>query len=74
MLFRSVLFQLEHADTVQLDILDPLGRSVGIVLNKMALSTGRHRAGFDADDLAPGTYLLRLQVEGQQQVRRFVVQ
>ena len=68
----EVRFDVQQGGPVRLDILDPTGRQVEVLVDR-SLAPGKHGARIESRNLAPGTYLLRLQVEGQQQVRRFVV-
>ncbi len=69
----EIRFALDRMTDVQVDLLDPLGRTV------RTLATGKHTVGThrltaDLTGLTAGVYLARLRSASQQQVVRFTVQ
>ncbi|MCC6937512.1 MAG: choice-of-anchor J domain-containing protein [Flavobacteriales bacterium] len=69
----EVRFHLDRSGTIDLDILDVLGRTIRPIVQHSLRPAGDHRIALGTRDLVPGTYLLRLRVEGQQQLHRFIV-
>jgi autotransporter-associated beta strand protein len=66
-----IRFELPVAGTVSIVAYDVAGREAACVLDAVALPAGRHSAplresGVDGRGLAPGTYFLRLLVDGRQ--------
>ena len=55
----SLAFSLPAADQVSLELLDVSGRRVRTLLDG-SFGAGRHEVGWNARDLAPGLYFLRL--------------
>jgi hypothetical protein len=68
----SVAFDLPTSATVRLDVFDALGRRV-TRLHDGELPAGSHSVTFDAEGLASGIYLFRLNVDGESFTRRAVL-
>ena len=67
---RTVIpFTLDAEAPVSLAVFDALGRRVATLADG-PLAAGDHRATFDASGLAPGPYVVRLEVDGQTVTRR----
>ena len=60
----SIRFALPRESRVVLEVFNVLGQSVARLVDEVA-SGGIHQAQFDGRALASGTYIYRLQVEGQ---------
>lgn len=67
-----VLFDIEHAGTVVLDLYDASGRFV-TRLHDGYLKNGKHRIGINTYNLANGTYFVVLESDLQKQVAKFVI-
>jgi len=57
-------FDLPQSGDVTLEVYDVLGRRVALLLNQSPLTAGRHELSFNANNLASGTYLVRLTAGG----------
>ena len=69
----TVPLALARAARVEVEVLDLLGRRVG-VLHRGVLAAGRHELAFDGAGVPPGLYVVRAQVGDQVlPVRRFTV-
>lgn len=62
-----ISYRLEQDAEVALALFGPDGRKIKD-LQQEAQAAGRHQLSFDAADLPPGFYLLRLELRGSQQV------
>ncbi|MBE0642596.1 MAG: T9SS type A sorting domain-containing protein [Bacteroidetes bacterium] len=60
----SIRFVVPEETTVTLQVFDMQGRIVGTLVDGIFLA-GEHTATFDARDLPSGTYMYRLQADGQ---------
>lgn len=69
----AVRFNNERATVTSLDLLDVTGRSIRSILNS-SLPPGEQRIEVSVGELGSGVYFLRLQRDGGQEVRRFVVE
>ncbi len=56
----QIVFDMPEAGAANLTVHDLLGRQVAVLLNEQA-SAGRHSVTFDAQDLASGLYLCRME-------------
>ena len=70
----NLAFTLTAPGSVQLSVLDALGRVVAWPLAAAWLPAGEHRVVLAPGALVAGTYLLRLEASGQQRTRRLVVE
>lgn len=68
----SVMFQLDAADQVQLDLLDVVGRRLRAI-HSGVLASGMQRVALPVSDLPSGMYLVRLMRNGASAVTRFTV-
>ncbi|MEM1056442.1 MAG: T9SS type A sorting domain-containing protein [Bacteroidota bacterium] len=68
----AIAFELEEPGYTRLRVFDVTGREVVTLLDR-ALASGAHEAIFDAGELAPGTYVYTLEVEGTVVSRRMSV-
>jgi uncharacterized delta-60 repeat protein len=68
----TVELQLGAAGTVLVTVVDLLGRHVA-TLNDGHLSYGVHQLAWDASLIPPGTYLVRIVIEGKHQTQRLTV-
>lgn len=66
-----ISFRLPEADQVRLAVYDMLGREVAVLLNGIVPS-GSHSVTFDAESLATGVYIYRLQAGGVIQSRKML--
>jgi hypothetical protein len=57
-------FDLPQSGDVTLEVFDVLGRRVALLLNQSPITAGRHELSFNANNLASGTYLVRLTAGG----------
>jgi hypothetical protein len=62
----SIRFSLDEPGLTRLAVYDVLGREVAVLVNEQ-LAAGSYTATFDASGLSSGTYLYRLDFQGQQQ-------
>lgn len=60
----QIAFTLDKASRVRLEVYDLLGRLVKTLINK-DLQVGKHEVKFDAQQLASGTYIYRLQSQNR---------
>ncbi len=60
-----ISFSLKEASTASISVFDSLGREVARPLDEKVLPAGSHETSFEAANLASGTYLYQLKVEGQ---------
>jgi cyclomaltodextrinase len=67
----TIPFVLPAPGRVRLRVFDVLGREVAVLVDR-ALPAGRHEARLDGRALAPGTYLCRLEADGQTVTRALV--
>ena len=67
------IFNVKEAGVARVEVLDMTGRTVAVVHNGI-LTMGPNRIQLPVQGLVAGTYFLRLQQNGSQQVGRFVVQ
>jgi len=65
-------FELPRAETVTLDVIDLMGRTVAVLVDG-PMPAGRHEARFEAGDLASGVYVARLRAGTFVQARRLVL-
>jgi serine protease AprX len=56
----TIRFTLPEASNVSITVFDMLGRSVRTLIDGRAMEAGAHEVAFDANDLASGTYLYRM--------------
>lgn len=68
----TIDFEVPHETLVLMEIFDVTGRRVVQLLDDR-LPAGRHQIEWDASRIAGGVYLLRMQTEGTQLVRRLTV-
>ncbi len=68
-----VSFELPSVATVNLDVIDVLGRPVAQVIYNERLSEGQQQAFINTRALPQGTYVIRLQVQGNQLLQKLVV-
>jgi len=68
----SVDIQLDRPGTVQIDLVDTMGRRARSIASQL-MAAGPHHFRIDASDLASGTYLLRISVDGQIESRMLTV-
>jgi hypothetical protein len=57
-------FSLTATSTVDLEVVDALGRTIGVLISGERLSAGDHTRLFDMTELPNGTYLVALRVNG----------
>ena len=69
----TINFELPTAATVNVVVVDALGRQVMNVINNERLSEGQQQAVINTRVLAQGTYTVMLNVEGTQLVQKLVV-
>ncbi len=67
----GIPFTLSQPSLIQLDVLDPLGRVVAVLADKM-YEAGPHQVDFNANGLSAGTYYVRLRAEGKSEVKMIV--
>ena len=67
----TLAFTVPTAAPVQVAVYDVLGREVATLVDRN-LAPGRYTVDFDADGLAPGLYVYRLQAGAVQQTRRMI--
>jgi hypothetical protein len=65
-------FELPRAETVTLDVIDLLGRTVAVLVDG-PMPAGRHEAHFEAGDLTSGVYVARLRAGSFVQTRQLVL-
>lgn len=65
-------FELPHTSVVQLDVFNSIGQHV-VNLVQGTQASGRHSIQFNANDLAGGIYLYRLQIDSFVQTRKMVL-
>ncbi len=65
----EILFTLPQTTQVTLRVFDALGRHVATLLDGAPLTAGPQRATWDASAMPSGTYLVRLDADGQVQTR-----
>lgn len=70
--YVDVEFELAEPGNVRVSVFDMLGRQITVLVDR-TLSTGRHTSRLRAGELAPGNYLVRLEVSGQVQSRQITV-
>jgi hypothetical protein len=68
----TIAYHVKEKCKVRLEVLDPLGRTVSLVLDEERLP-GEHHAVFEARDLPSGVYLYRITMRDFQAVRKLVV-
>jgi hypothetical protein len=68
----TVRYEVPSAAKVTLRVFDVLGREV-TTLTQKRVDAGRHSERLSTTDLAPGTYLVRLTADGQNQTQQLVV-
>ncbi len=68
----QIPFQLERPDRVRLTVYNTLGQRVKTLLDE-SLEAGRHRVVFQADGLASGIYLYRIETGSFQETRKMVL-
>jgi hypothetical protein len=66
-------FTLGSFSNVDLMLVDILGRTQATLFSG-TLSSGDHTLPLDASTLAPGTYYIRLEAEGQRVTKKIVVE
>ncbi len=66
-------FQLSVTGTVDLNVYDTMGRLVSAVISNQAMAPGEYSVRFDGTDLASGTYVYRLTVDGVSTTRRMTL-
>ena len=66
-----VAFNLEAAADVELRVLDLMGREVAVLENRR-LAPGVHEYQYVTNGLAPGVYLVRLEVDGKGFTRKIL--
>lgn len=59
----TIQFAVAGRSHVTLEIIDPLGRGIAVLVNE-AIASGEHSMPFDAGTLAAGTYFCRLSIVG----------
>ncbi|MEM1056527.1 MAG: T9SS type A sorting domain-containing protein [Bacteroidota bacterium] len=67
----SIAFSLDAEASVSLAVFDALGRRVAVLAEGL-YRPGTHRAVFEASDLAPGAYVVRLEAGGEVLTHRVV--
>jgi len=67
-----ISFQLSAESPVRIDVYNTLGQHVRTLLNEWR-SPGRHDVTFQANDLASGIYLYRIQAGGAQETKKMVL-
>ncbi|NNF56829.1 MAG: T9SS type A sorting domain-containing protein [Rhodothermaceae bacterium] len=68
----AVAYRLRRPTAVRLTVYDLRGREMTVLVNDVQTS-GSHAAAMDTEQLAVGTYLVRLEAEGQVQTQRMTV-
>jgi len=68
----TIGFQLNRPGSVQLRVVDLLGRQVALLVDDV-LQPGNHAVDFDAHNLASGTYIYILEAEGIRETRRMLL-
>lgn len=69
----TIRFSLEVQGSVELDVIDPLGRVVATLVNEPMMA-GEHRVEFRSDNrMSSGLYFYRLTVDGRSAVRRMLL-
>jgi hypothetical protein len=68
----TISYQLPAAGEVRLEIFDPLGRQIGLLVNARQ-GPGRQNAVFDGTDLSSGMYFYRLQTDSYVAVRKMLL-
>ncbi|MEL6730458.1 MAG: M56 family metallopeptidase [Bacteroidota bacterium] len=68
-----ISFQLEKASQVQIDIVDPFGKKIQTLVSGK-LKHGSHRYVWDSQALPAGTFLVKVQVNGEPTVSRVVLE
>lgn len=68
----TIGFSVPVASDVQLAVFDMLGREVEVLMNGVVAS-GRHEVTFEANNLPNGTYIYRLQANGETLTKTFVL-
>jgi exopolysaccharide biosynthesis protein len=66
-------FQLSVTGTVELKVFDTMGRLVSTVISNQAMAPGEYSVRFDGTDLASGTYVYRLTVDGVAHTKRMTL-
>lgn len=69
----TIAFNLSKAGAASISIMDLSGRVVAAPLNTDNLTSGYNSLELNTQKLAPGIYLVRLHVDGAQQVKKLVV-
>ena len=68
-----VSFELPATATVNMTVVDALGRPVAQVLNNEWMTEGQQQVAINTRSLAPGMYLIVLEAEGTQLLQKLVV-
>lgn len=68
----TVRYSTNASATIHGEVFDVMGRRV-LTVEGMSQSAGRHTQSVDTSQLAPGTYIFRMTVDGMRHSQRFVV-
>ncbi|MEM1041835.1 MAG: T9SS type A sorting domain-containing protein [Bacteroidota bacterium] len=68
----TVPFELQHAGTVRLSVVDVLGREVAVLADS-EMPAGAHRATLGGARLASGVYLVVLEADGRRQATKVLL-
>ena len=68
----DIVFELPSSDHVTVVIYDQVGNMVKTILDE-TLGRGFHKVTWDANDMAPGTYLYKLSTSGHSEVKKMVL-
>jgi len=71
--FFTLDFEMEQNDSVRVDLVDILGKTVRTVLNK-PLFSGEHKVHVETHQLVGGVYFIRLQIAGKVKSLRLIKQ
>ncbi len=68
-----IRYELAEPANVNLTVYDVIGRKVAVLVNNRQTAAGRHEIRFDANGLASGLYLYRLQTDNFIQARQMML-
>ncbi|MGH1366307.1 MAG: ligand-binding sensor domain-containing protein [Calditrichia bacterium] len=68
----TIEFATRQSGSIYIDVVDPLGRTVAILLNE-SRAAGQYQLSFDAANLASGVYLYRMQFDGNIEVKKMLL-
>ena len=68
-----IVFTLKKKESVTLDVVDILGKTVAVLLDDVVMGTGTHTTLFDGSGLASGVYFARLKSSDQVLIRKMML-